>query len=215
VGIAGAHASEKDASERAIDDLVGSVFNVRFTGASIKSRAGGGSGQLSRHHGRLAASKLFRDVFSRIDTYRGKGQAYYATAVRKEQKRLTRDFEIEDRDRLGVTPKESSGRLSDDERKRIRALNRTAIETDDLTTAAALSVPENPEEIALAREEERQMEAELDRRSGELPSDQRVLFESMRAGESPTEARRRLELPKSVEIALRNKILRWRRQKAS
>jgi hypothetical protein len=208
VGIAGAHASEKDASERAIDDLVGSVFNVRFTGASIKSRAGGGSGQLSRHHGRLAASKLFRDVFSRIDTYRGKGQAYYATAVRKEQKRFTRDFEIEDRNFLGLRPKESKD-LTKEDRDLIRAANREAADTDDRTTAAAISISENPEEIALAQEEESSMELFLDRKSPELPDDQKALFECWRAGESPTDAREHLGLPKSTETALRNRLRRW------
>ena len=207
VGIAGAHASDQDTSERAIDDLVESLFNVKFVGASIKSRAGEDSGSLSRHHGRLAASKLFQDVFSQIDTYRGKGPAYYATALRNEQKRLTRDFEIEDRNILGLTPKDSR-HLSDDDRDVIR----TAAEDDDLAAAVALSNSENPEEILLAQEEERRMEAELDQRSGQLPSDQRALLESWRGGESPTDTRRRLGLPKSVEIALRNKILRWRRE---
>ena len=210
VGIAGAHASDQDTSERAIDDLVESLFNIKFVGASIKSRAGEDSGSLSRHHGRLAASKLFQDVFSRIDTYRGKGRAYYATAVRKEQKRLTRDFEIGDRNILGLTPKESR-HLSDDDRELIRAANQTAPDIDDVTAAVALSNSENPEEILLAQEEEEEwgMGADLDQFSGQLPSDQRALLECWRAGESPTDARRRLDLPKSTETALRNRLKRW------
>ncbi len=208
VGIAGAHASDQDTSERAIDDLVESLFNVKFVGASIRSRAGEDSGTVSRHHGRLAASKLLQDVFSQIDTYRGKGPAYYATALRNEQKRLTRDFEIEDRNILGLTPKDSR-HLSDDDREVIRTANRTAAEEDDVTAAVALSNSENPEEILLAQEEERRMEAELDQRSGQLPPDQQALLECWRAGESPTDARRRLDLPKSTETALRNRLKRW------
>jgi hypothetical protein len=210
VGIAGAHASDQDTSKRAIDDLVGSLFNVKFAGKPIKSRAGEASGGLWRHHGRLAASKLFRDVFSLIDTYRGKGPAYYATAVRNEQKRLARDFEIGDRDILGLTPKESKD-LSKEGRELIRAANQTDADIDDLTTAAALS-NSSPEEIVLAQEEERRMEAELDHRSHQLPPGQLALFESWRAGESPTDARERLGLPKSTETALRNRLKRWARE---
>jgi len=211
VGIAIANAFDQETFLTPIDDLIESLFNVKFANFPIESRTGEPREGLARHHGRLAAFQLSHNVFSQIDTYCGKGPAYYATAVRNEQKRLSRDFEIEDRNHLGGTPKESRG-LSDDDRELIRALNRTATEADDLTTTATLSSPATPEEIVLAQEEERRIEAELDRRSGQLPSGQWALFESWRAGESPTDARRRLGLTESTEIALRNKILRWRRE---
>jgi hypothetical protein len=214
VGIAVANACDQDTSQTAIDDLIGSLFNVKIANFRIESRTGEPREGLARHHGRLAAFKLLQDVFDRIDTYSGKGPAYYATAVRNGQKRLSRDFEIEDRNYLGGTPKESR-HLSDDDRELIRAANRMAAEIDDPATAAAISDSENPEEIVLAQEEERRMEAKLDQLSGQLSSDQRALLKAWGAGESPTDARRRLGLSKSTENALRNKILRLRRQKAS
>ena len=187
------------------------LFNVKFAGASIKSRAGEDSGMLWRHHGRLAASKLFRDVFSQIDTYRGKSRAYYATAVRRGLKRLTRDFEIEDRNTLGLMPKESKD-ISKEDRALIRAANQEAADTDDLTTAVAIDNSDSPEEIVGEREEVFSMALFLDRHGPELPPDQRALFERWRAGESPTDAREHLGLPMSTETALRNRFKRWARE---
>jgi hypothetical protein len=150
-------------------------------------------------------------VFDRIETFCGKWEAYFARALRNEQGRNIRDEEIEDRNYLGGTPKEA-GHPSGEKREEIRTANRMAADTDDPAMAAAIFDSADPEEIALAQEEERRMEAELDRRSGELPSDQRALFESWRAGESPTDARERLGLPKSTEIALRGRFERWARE---
>ncbi len=211
VGIAVANACDQDASQTAIDDLIESLFNVKFADFPIESRTGEPREALARHHGRLAAFKLFQDVFGRIDTYSGKGPAYYATAVRNEQKRLSRDFEIEDRNFLGLKPKESKD-LSKEDRDLIRAANQTADDIDGLATAAAIYNSESPEEIALSREEELSMESFLNRHESELPDDQRLLFEATRGGESMTVARRRLGLPKSTETALRNRFPRWARE---
>jgi hypothetical protein len=212
VGIGGVFAFERDPSGEKIDQFSEALFGVDFTKQRVVTRGDEDPIGSARHIGHRIAFKLFsRDVFDRIETFCGKGKAYFAETLRKEQSRNIRDEEIEDRNFLGVTPKESR-HLSKDDREQIRALNQTAAEAEDLATAAAISDSENAEEIALSREEESSMELFLDRKGSELPDDLRLLFEAARAGESMTVARRRLGLPRSTETALRNRFKRWARE---
>ncbi len=214
IGIGGVFALERDPSGEKIDEFVEPLFGVNFTRQRVVIRGEEDPVRLVRHLGRRGALKLFsRDVFRLAETFCGKGPAYYAQALRNEHQRIIRDEEIEDRNHLGGTPKESRD-LSDDDREQIRALNRTAVDIDDPTTAAALSSSANPEEIVLEQEEERRIEAELNLFSGQLSSDQREFFDRWREGESPTDIRERLGFPMSTETALRNKLKRWRELRA-
>jgi len=155
IGIGGAFAFERDPSGRKIDQFLKSLFDVDFAKKRVAMRGDEDPIGSARHIGRRVAFQFCsRDVFDRVETLRGKGPAYFAAMLRKEQSRSIRDEEIEDRNHLGGTPKESRG-LSKDDRELIRAANQTATENDDFTAAVALSSPATPEEIALAQEEER------------------------------------------------------------
>ncbi len=212
IGIGGAFAFERDPTGEKIDEFLEALFGVNFAGQRVVISGEEGPVNRDRHLGYRGALKILsRDVFRQAETFYGKGPAYFAQAFRKEQGRIIRDEEIEDRNHLGVTPKESRA-LIDDDREQIRALNRTATAINDLTTAAAIYDSESPEEIALSREEEFSMESFLNRKESELPDDQRLLYEATRADESMTVARRRLGLPKSTETALRNRFARWARE---
>lgn len=209
VGIAGSFAFERDPSGRKIDQFLESLFGVNFAKKRIAVRGIEDPIGSARHIGhRVAFQFCSRDVFDRVEMLSGKGPAYFAQFLRNEQRRIIRDEEIEDRNHLGGTPKESRD-LSDDDRELIREANRNAADIDDLTTVAAIYNSESPEEIALSREEEFSMESFLNRHEPELPDDQRLLFEAARAGESMSVARRRLGLRKSTETALRNRFKRW------
>ena len=213
-GIGGLFAFERDPSGEKIGKFLETLLGVNFAREGVAIRGEEDRVGLARHLGHQAAFKfLSRDVFRRAETFVGKGPAYFAQTFRNEQQRIIRDEEIEDRNHLGGTPKESRD-LSDDGREQIRALNRTAVDIDDLTTVAALSSSANPEEIVLEQEEERRIEAELNLFSGQLSSDQREFFDRWREGESPTDIRERLGFPMSIETALRNKLKRWRELRA-
>jgi DNA-directed RNA polymerase specialized sigma24 family protein len=159
--------------------------------------------------------RVFRRWLDGTAEYTGKPRAYFATAVRNEARRLRRDREVDARNRLGITPRESKD-LSDEDRQHHRELNATAAAYDESMGALGEPYP-SPEEllIALADEEEKRIDLErkLESFRQELPVELAALFDlKVETGLSWREACRRLGLPQSKENALRNRINRFKKR---
>ena len=113
---------------------------------------------------------------------------------------------MKERDYLGLTPKESND-LAPKERELRRKITASAGDSSECSHPAS-----SPEEILLAAEDERGRRMKIEAFAETLPADLAALLNLWRQDVPPTEARRRLGLPKSRENALRNRLVRYRKR---
>lgn len=180
-----------DTSGREVDRAIQEIFRLKPV---LKK-----SGEVRRD----GLFELMGRMEKNIDTYAGKPRPYFITALKEESARFHSDREMEERDHLGLTPKESKD-LTKDERERRREMVQTAIEVDDRVREAAEAA--TAEALLIQAEEERERDRIIEAFIATLPEDQARLLELWSQGISPTEALRRLGLKRSTETALRNRL---------
>jgi hypothetical protein len=150
---------------------------------------------------RIGLWKASQDMIEHSETYGNKPRPYYVIAVKNEARRDIVDQITEDRNDLGLRYAPA------DPNRRPRAIQ---VEDDSPLYATAPS----PDDILIAAEVERERETVIQEFRAILPADQSALLDRWSQGASPTEARRELGLPKSVEGALRSRLKRLQRRLA-
>jgi hypothetical protein len=204
-GITFAHALEGDPTGGSSDALIENVLGLQPV---VKHK---GEPDECRREG---AFEVLTSILKRDSTHVTDPLSYYAAGVRKASRRIQRDRALEERDHLGLTPKER--RLSEEERRARRTLNDAAVAFKDWHSSPFSAPTPTPEDIVIELSEQRDRDQEIESILATWPDDQAAIARlCLETGASLPQARRELRLPEKAERALRSRLHRWEKKRAA